>query len=223
MKPLHPRTDPHVKSGIYIYAQTLIALPGKRPILPDNTLDNIRKAHTLSYLSAEDEEKLRRERHMRKKEAVKRAKKRDEERAKLMHERKAKQNSSSNAASMSSSSGSKNGHDIKRTTSNARYENLQRVQARWNHTHARGSIASNSASSGGGTRTSTAGTNLKQTPFTAIVVDTYAAENEQQVSVTAGTEVVVLNNRQSSTMWQVSVGGKGKEIGWIPSSIIFFY
>ena len=69
---------------------------------------------------------------------------------------------------------------------------------------------------------STTGTNLKQTPFSAIVVDTYAAENEQQISVTAGTEVIVLDNRQSSTMWQVSIGGTGKEIGWIPSSILVF-
>ena len=74
----------------------------------------------------------------------------------------------------------------------------------------------------GGTTMSTTGTNLKQTPFSAIVVDTYAAENEQQISVTAGTEVIVLDNRQSSTMWQVSIGGKGKEIGWIPSSILVF-
>ena len=82
--------------------------------------------------------------------------------------------------------------------------------------------ARNSGSLGGGATTSTAGTNLKQTPFSAIVVDTYAAENEQQISVTAGTEVIVLNNRQSSTMWQVSIEGKVREIGWIPSSILVF-
>ena len=110
--PLHQRTDPHVKSEEPLHLRTDSNSVARETTnsMPGNTLDNIRNTHTLSYLnSAEDEEKLRRERHMRKKEAVKRAKKRDEERAKLMHERKAKQNSSSNAASMSSSSGGRNG------------------------------------------------------------------------------------------------------------------
>ena len=50
-----------------------------------------------------------------------------------------------------------------------------------------------------------------------IVVDTYAAENEQQISVTAGTEVIVPDNRQSSTMCY----SRGKERNrLIPSSIL---
>ena len=236
--PVHLRTDPHVKNEVPAHLRTdnYDVARNTKSKKGSQTLDDIHSSFTLSYLSqAENEQQARRERHRSKKEAVKQAKKRDEDRAKIAYEKKLrskreiagkKRNSSSSSSGGGSSSGSRSGT---RTMNSIRYQNLPRVNARWvNNERNSNSHLSSAHNNEYATTTTTNNnnnsnfSNVKETPFSAVVIDTFAASSDKELSVEAGMEVVVIDNRQSQTMWLITIQNKHRETGWIPSSILLF-
>ncbi len=236
--PLHLRTDPHVKNEVPAHLRTDSYNVGRQNNNTggeNNTLDGIRSAYTLSYLNkAQGEEQMRQQRHKSKKEAARQAKKRDEARAKIAHEKTLRQQRLLSGNNNSGSRGS-------RTLNSIRYDNLPRVDAKWltsddtndnitnaraistnrhdNHHHHINRNNNSLATHNNGIQPDL---HVKETPFSAVVIDTFAASTNEQISVTAGTEVVVIDNRQSQTLWLVTVNDKTRETGWIPSSILLF-
>jgi hypothetical protein len=236
--PLHLRTDPHVKNEVPAHLRTDKYNVGRQTYKSGgekNTLDSIHSTYTLSYLNkAQSEEQMRHRRHKNKKEAARQAKKRDEERTKIAREKKLRQQRLLSGNNNTDDSGS-------RTLNSIRYDNLPRVNAKWvtndntndnttnaravstnrcnNHQHHNNRNNNSIATYQNGIQQHL---NVKEVPFSAVVVDTFAASTDEQISVMAGTEVVVIDNRQSQTLWLVTVNDKTRETGWIPSSILLF-
>ena len=59
------------------------------------------------------------------------------------------------------------------------------------------------------------------TPFAAVAMTTFAATGEKELSVMAGTEVSVLDVKQSDIWWLVCIQPHG-DTGWVPKRILMY-